>query len=251
MIINLKDLENQLDRIPEPTYKFNIGDEVTIGRLENVVVSDIYFEGKGYEIDYTRTDNNYGRPTTSHNNKRIVTWLEIRKKHNNKESFIKNENIFINYSQRGLSDILSKRYYFGVNMNPEYQRHYVWELEDKVGLIEAIFNKIDIGKFVFREHKIKDTDDIYEIVDGKQRINTICEFYEDRFPYREKYFSDLSIRDQDYFENYPISYGSISNISDKEVIHVFLMLNSSGKVMSKEHLDKVRDMYDTTCDTKL
>lgn len=244
MIQTIKDLENQLHLIPEPTHLFNIGDSVDIGNLRDVIVNNIFFNGKGYEIDYTSVNHNYGRPIDTKHCKMIVSWLDIRKINDNKESFVTNENIFLQYSQRELTDIFSKKYFFGIDMNPEYQRDYVWEEFDKVNLIDSIFNNIDIGKFVFNKLPYRENSPSYEIVDGKQRINALCEFYEDRFKYKDKYFSELSKKDQNHFKYYSISSAEISYASKKEIMQVFLMINSNGKIMDKEHLDKIRKEYE-------
>ena len=36
---------------PEPTYQFNINDNIKIGFLENAIVVDKYFDGKLYKIE--------------------------------------------------------------------------------------------------------------------------------------------------------------------------------------------------------
>ena len=80
-------------------------------------------------------------------------------------------------------------------MNPDYQRDYVWELSDKQLLIDSIFNNIDIGKFAFIHLDYKTwnkTGYAYEILDGKQRLKTIIDFYENRFSYKGIYYNDLS-----------------------------------------------------------
>ena len=68
-------------------------------------------------------------------------------------------------------------YHRGLIDNPDYQRGYVWTLEDKQKLIQSIFNRADIGKFVFiedenyREYRL-------EVIDGKQRLRAILDYYE-------------------------------------------------------------------------
>jgi hypothetical protein len=158
----------------------------------------------------------------------------------------KNDNIFLNYSQRELVDIFSKRYLFGIELNPEYQRDYVWELSDKVALIDSIFNHIDIGKFVFAKLEWDDRPDhySYEIIDGKQRINTICEYYENKFAYNGLFYNDLSVREQDYFEGYMISVAEISRLTREEKLKYFIMVNTTGKVMDKKYIEKAKRILD-------
>lgn len=200
--------------IPEPTYFFSVGEEVRIGALIDSKIDEIVDSGKIYIINYTRVDNNFGNPIITKNSKRAVPWMEVRKKECLKESFIKNTDIKIYYSNRHLSEILIYAYHLGLNLKPDYQREEVWNLSDKVALIDSIFNNYDIGKFTF----IKDEDDLkpLEVLDGKQRIAAILEFYEDKFEYNGYKFSDLSSKDQLYFENYNISWGEAENLSKEK-----------------------------------
>jgi hypothetical protein len=239
----IREKRDGLCLVNEPTYFFNIGDKVNIGNLENVVVSAVYNDGKIYEITYSSTHTNYGNPYQTHGHKLIVYWMDIRKTNDSKESLIQNIDLRLNYSQRDLGDILSKVFHFGVNFEPDYQRDYVWELEDKVSLVDSIFNNIDIGKFVFIR-KNYTNERLYEVLDGKQRINAILDFYEDRFQYKGKYFSDLSYRDQNHFEGYTVNIAEISDITPKQVLQYFLMVNKTGRVMSKEQLVKVEKMLE-------
>jgi uncharacterized protein with ParB-like and HNH nuclease domain len=73
----------------------------------------------------------------------------------------------------------------------------VWELEDKVALIDSIFNNVDIGKFAFI-HLNYGEKYTYEILDGKQRMRAILDYYENRFQYKGKYFNELSCREQNH-----------------------------------------------------
>jgi uncharacterized protein with ParB-like and HNH nuclease domain len=117
----------------------------------------------------------------------------------------------------------------------------VWTTKDKVNLIDSIFNCIDIGKFAFIKKNYGD-DYLYEVLDGKQRIRAILDYFENRFPYKGKYFNDLCNRDKDHFEEYNISVAEARNLSKEQILQYFLMLNTGGKIMSKKHLDKVRNM---------
>ena len=84
----------------------------------------------------------------------------------------------------------------------------------------------------------------YEILDGKQRLNALIEFYEDRFSYMGKYYSDLSGMDKYTFKNHPIAIGNIEESEKKVILKYFLMLNRTGKVMDQKHLDNVEKMLE-------
>lgn len=239
---SIKRIEENLMLISTPTYYFEVGDSVRIGHLLDVVVSKVLFEGKAYEITYSSVNNNYGNPITTTNQKNVVKWTDIRRK-TNSEQIYKEDDLHLSYSHRSLEDIFGKVYTFGLNLSPDYQREHVWDLDDKVKLIDSIFNNIDIGKFVYVHLEWEDHELYgYEILDGKQRVTAIVEFFEDRFQYKGKYFSDLCDRDQSHFEDYGISYAEIRHVTLEQKLQYFLKLNTGGRIMDKSHLEKVQEM---------
>lgn len=139
-----------------------------------------------------------------------------------------------------------------------YQRDYVWTLEDEQLFIESIYNGIECGKIVLREHswetvesRIKngETQDIAfkDVIDGKQRLHTLKRFVNDEFKdLSGHYYSDLSEKSKREFENSRcLTYLRLSqNATDEEVIKTFLMVNFAGKPMSQEHLDYVQKIND-------
>ncbi|GIK22776.1 MAG: hypothetical protein BroJett005_21900 [Ignavibacteriota bacterium] len=71
--------------------------------------------------------------------------------------------------------------------SPYYQRFSkLWSVEKKRLLIDTIINGYDIPKFYFHyiissDNTLNSTNKKYAIIDGKQRLNTIVEFFEDHF----------------------------------------------------------------------
>lgn len=234
--------------IPEPTYIHEVGDSVEMGNLQDIIIVASFDNNKIYEIDYTQIHANYGREIIEEHQRKFVTWLQVRKITDNVESFLLNdEDIRLSYFQMQLSSLLAKVYSFGVNFDPEYQRDYVWTLEDKISLIDSIFHRVDIGKFSFvcnEDKKWSETGFADEILDGKQRIRAILDFYEDRFKYKGKCFSELSWRDKEHFTGYSISFGEAENLNEEQILRYFITLNTNGRAMSKEHIDKVRKVLE-------
>lgn len=192
-------IKDEIKFIPFPTVTYEIGEEVYIGNLKDCVIENILEDNKIYLINYTNVNNNYGNPIETPNQKMYVKWFEISTKSNSDSHFTKVDDIKINYSQMSVNSLYTKVYSFGVNFEPEYQRDYVWDLKDKESLIESIFNNIDIGKFSFIHYEDKkwiETGFSYEVLDGKQRLSTLCEFYEGRFTYKGLTYRELSAKDK-------------------------------------------------------
>lgn len=98
--------------IPEPTYYFNVGDIVEVGALKDVYISKIFENGKLYEIEYIKVDNNYGNPIITKGAKRIVNWLDVRKPNDNNSSFIKNKDLQIKFHQTSVECLFQRKYFY-------------------------------------------------------------------------------------------------------------------------------------------
>lgn len=240
----LNDIKRKLMYIGEPSYFFNIGDKVRYGALKESIVDEILYDGKVYGLKCIATCNNYGHPY-NYETYRVVSWTEVRPLEYGHTSFAENQDIRLYFNNSIIESLIYKHYHFGVDFNPDYQRGYVWNQEDKELLIDSVFKNIDIGKFVFV--RLSDTEWSkrnfgYEILDGKQRLSTLIEFYENKITYKEKYFNDLSDRDKWIFKNHNVSVAEVNETDKKTILKYFLMLNRAGKTMDKEHLKAVEDM---------
>ena len=154
--------------------------------------------------------------------------------------------------------------YGGINFNPYvtdsqgnkqyYQRDLVWTLEQKQALIDSIYNWVEIGKFVFRYKSWSQLEKEmiefghgynFECIDGKQRMNTIIDFVQNKFKDSDgNYWSDLSIAAHREFLNYDrLIFGKLDEgTTDNMVIDTFLNLNFTGVPMSLEHIKYVQSI---------
>lgn len=133
-------------------------------------------------------------------------------------------------------------YHQGVDFDVDYQREHVWELSDKVALIDSIFNNIEIGKFVFVQRDFGVKGKLYEIVDGKQRLTALKEFYEDRFMYKGYFFSELNPVNKNKFESHNIAYGYLENPDRRAIFETFIKLNTTGRPMKNKDIEKVKKL---------
>ena len=136
-----------------------------------------------------------------------------------------------------------------------YQRDLVWELKDKQSLINSIYNNIPCGSVVVRKRSFETLKQMkndgetelffFDLIDGKQRLSTIIEFMENKFPDSYgNYFKDLSQQARNMFKsNQLISYAETNeDISDEETLQHFLRINVSGVPQSEEHLNFVKSL---------
>jgi Protein of unknown function DUF262 len=64
-----------------------------------------------------------------------------------------------------------------INLHPEYQRRLVWDRKKKSLLIESLLMNVPIPPVFLFEYDLNR----YEVMDGQQRLNTIVDFYQNRF----------------------------------------------------------------------
>jgi hypothetical protein len=147
-----------------------------------------------------------------------------------------------------------------IDFNPRYQREgLVWKIKNKQLLIDSIINELDIPKFYFHLNINSNNpivneskkDYLYSIIDGKQRLNTIFEFIDNKWALSNnfEYFKDPTIdlsglyyKDiaKQYpnikvkFDNYIID-SVIIETNDIKMIHLlFLRLNSGISIKNPE-----------------
>jgi len=65
-----------------------------------------------------------------------------------------------------------------IDLNPDFQRNLVWDHTQKSRLIESILLRIPLPMFYFAEDEVGKL----SVVDGLQRITTIKEFMDNKFP---------------------------------------------------------------------
>ncbi|MFO7566276.1 MAG: DUF262 domain-containing protein [Enhygromyxa sp.] len=126
---------------------------------------------------------------------------------------------------------------------PEYQRKFVWDDEKKSLLIESIILGLPIP-FIF----VADVDGDLEIVDGTQRIRTLCSFKENKFALKGlevlselngfKY-SDIPPAEQKRLQNRTLRTIILSSKADLSVrFEVFQRINSRPKALTDAEFRK-------------
>lgn len=244
---DLKDLKERIDNgsIPKnPTRFFKVGDAVAIGALKNIRVTEVLFDGLAYAVHYEYVGKSYGKDVEVVGDG-MWDWISVFPitSFNKGESFCIKDDITIRYYNNDIDSLMHKGYHSGVDFNPNYQRDLVWSLEQKESLLNSIFNNIEIGKFTFIKHEYSSNRIFhYEILDGKQRLSTILEYYEGRFSYKGKKFTELSWSDARHFKSFPIIQGEVSDISEQQIYKLFLKMNTAGEPIKKEHLDRIKSL---------
>jgi hypothetical protein len=142
-------------------------------------------------------------------------------------------------------------------MNPPYQRKGgLWSARDRSFLIDSILNGYDIPKiyiadFTFRDSPLNLKRKQYAMIDGKQRFETICGFFEgsvllDRtFTYADDpgtVLAGLGYKDlksgypliAEHFDNFNLSVMSVITDQDERISELFVRLNRNRPLTGAE-----------------
>jgi hypothetical protein len=143
--MHLRDLRRKT--INEPSVIRKVGDRVKVGNIKQAIITEILDGGKIYLLDTVLVESNYGKPF-ERKSQMYVAWqeaqdyltdFEIKKT----KQFSYSDEIRMSQYNTQLRGAITI-YYNRTNMAPEYQRGNVWEVSDKVALIDSIFNNIDL-----------------------------------------------------------------------------------------------------------
>lgn len=127
-----------------------------------------------------------------------------------------------------------------------YQRKLCWTLENKQNFIESIYNELNCGTIIVKynsDEKMLETHGEYDVVDGKQRLHTLIEFFNDEFPDKNGYYwSDFSKRAQRQFLQTKCMtfYEFGVNTTDEKIKKAFLNVNFTGVPMSNYHIEYIK-----------
>lgn len=241
---NIKAVLDGFHPYPPISKQFEVGEMIQYGAHPNAEVLEIFDGGRCLKLRVFGTYEKYGKPYEDEFI-RYTAWDSCSKlSEKTNDTTFKNDTVRLNYADMDIDSMIHAVYNFGVDFNPFYQREYVWTAEDKELLIDSIYNNRTIGSYVLC-HLGYNSPISYEILDGKQRCRALLDFFEDKFTYKGKLFSELSWQDKHHFENFKFPRAEVKEPTDKQKIEIFIHVNTTGMHMSKEHLDKVQAMLYT------
>ena len=130
-----------------------------------------------------------------------------------------------------------------VDMNPIYQRGYIWTEAQKIAYIEYRLQGGFSGKDIFWNcptwMNFKSSDNVIEIVDGKQRIQTVLDFLSNKIRAFGLYYNE--------FENFlgidPDFIFHVNTLKNsKEIIKWYIGFNTGGSMHTEEDLKPAFDL---------
>lgn len=135
-----------------------------------------------------------------------------------------------------------------INLQPDFQRNFVWNTSKASRLIESLLLDIPLPVIYVAEER----DRTYSVVDGQQRLTSICSYVNGKFPggqtfklsglkvlteLNRKAFSDLSLEHQEEILNSILRVIIIERDSDPDVkFEVFERLNLGAEKLNDQEV---------------
>ncbi len=146
------------------------------------------------------------------------------------------KNVQLSHRMYSISDIKRLRENKDLIIQPKYQRRRTkWPQTAKTSLIDTVLNNYPIQPIYLREYVTSNKERKKEIIDGQQRISTIIEFIYDKYELSNNFsnnlligykFSELPFETQQEILDYELSFISIKNATESDIISIFSRLNS-------------------------
>jgi hypothetical protein len=121
---------------------------------------------------------------------------------------------------------------------PDYQRNLVWSEKYKCELIKTILNHFIIPTIYIH----KKPDYTIEVIDGQQRLTTICDFVNNKFKYNKKYYKELTKEEQNTIQCYELNIMELNNYNLEEIIEQFNLINHSVNMSEAEKIYSRNDI---------
>ena len=124
----------------------------------------------------------------------------------------------------------------GINL----QRGYIWTKIQKRSLIESIL----IRRHIPPISAIYNDSNVYEVIDGKQRLGAILDFIDNKFTYCEYVYSELPEAYYKQFNRFQVRVNRLLPppgipITDQEKIEWFRFINFAGTPQDLKHFAKL------------
>ncbi|CAK0787956.1 hypothetical protein CVIRNUC_011178 [Coccomyxa viridis] len=138
-----------------------------------------------------------------------------------------------------------------LNLEPEYQRGFVWDITASSRLVETILLGLPVPEVWVHEQ----ADGRLDIVDGKQRITSLLSYLDGIFPRNQQTFAlegletlvrlngkakeDLSKSEQSSLAEYPLSLRILAQTSgSRAVFEIYKRINSGGENLNDQQARK-------------
>lgn len=140
--------------------------------------------------------------------------------------------------------IFRKQTKFGLNLDPDFQRHHVWTEEQQIQFMEFFFRGGKTGRVIYlnnpgwMKNPPKDYSE-FVLVDGKQRLRAVERFVNNEIPIFGSFKKEFTDR-VPFFPTFRVNVNTLG--SRAEVLQWYLDMNTGGTIHSNDEIVKVKQL---------
>ena len=132
-----------------------------------------------------------------------------------------------------ISDFIEWRERDVLDFSPDFQRRFVWSDKAKSYLVDTVCRELPMPKLILSQ-SFSGARQIRTVVDGQQRVRTLLEFVDNKFPIKRMhnpqlaglYFKDLPQETRQVFLKYELGVDVLFDASYEELIEIFARINT-------------------------
>jgi uncharacterized protein with ParB-like and HNH nuclease domain len=145
------------------------------------------------------------------------------------------------YLREWISDNSGNKIY-DIDLNPEFQRGYVWTKEQKVKYLEYILQNGESGKDIYFNHPnwMTSFKGRLVLVDGKQRLDAVLGFLNNEVKAFGYYYKEFEDKLDMLVAGFRIHIGNLE--TDKDIYNWYIAMNTGGTYHTNEEIDKVKKL---------
>ena len=148
----------------------------------------------------------------------------------------------LDYLEVSLADYITRH---NLDLDPDFQRGYVWTLQQQIHYVEFMFKDPPTGREIYLNCPgwMNDFRGPMTIVDGKQRINALVCFLQNKVPifdgnYHKDFEGRLGMAGPSLFFN-------INKLDKrKDILQWYIDLNTGGTIHTDDEINKVKTLLD-------
>lgn len=129
-----------------------------------------------------------------------------------------------------------------IDMNPDFQRGYVWTQKQKEQYIEWNLRGGRSGKDIYFNHPgwFRSFEGQMVIVDGKQRVSAVLDFLHNKVKAYGYYYGEYEDKLNTISQCFDVYVNDLKNRS--EILQWYLDMNTGGTIHTNDEINKVEEL---------
>ena len=132
-----------------------------------------------------------------------------------------------------------------LDIRPKYQREFVYKDKQRDAVINTVRNNFPLNVLYWVDRE----NGSYEVLDGQQRILSICQYCEGDYSIDDKYFQNLTSNQQEEIFGYKLMVYFCTG-RDEEKLDWFQIVNIAGEKLKEQEIRNAVYVGDWLSDAK-